>query len=365
MNIKTIHLENWKKFINPVEIQLEEGINVLYGPNESGKTTLIDSIITTFYSKHTSNSQKIKSLKPWGTSLHPRSSITFTKNNHQYRITKGFHEKKSLLEKMDQGSWIKIAEGDQADKKLIQLVGGQIAPRGDTKPEYWGLGQSLWMVQGNPIIQEELNDETVSSMQKMVNATIESDDEKKVLREIRSRFMENFSPVKKELKKKSQLGRLKDEINSLKSELDLSNSKIRKKETLIRSLEDNQILVEKIQGNLETAKKEKTQLEREVEEAHEHQRNREKLENEIEKLKKEFESSKERSEEIEKAKSEIKRIIESNNAIKLRLEPLKAELDKLNKKMDDDNTAIRNLDEQINIHLDEKKNSRHCPHCGY
>lgn len=355
MNIQTIQLENWKKFTDPVEINLKEGLNVLYGPNESGKTTLIDSVITTFYSKHTSNSQKIKSLKPWGTSLHPRSSISFTKNGQKYRITKGFQEKKSLLEKMDQGSWMQIAEGDQADKQLIGLIGGQMPARGDTKPEYWGLGQTLWMVQGTPIIQEELNHETRSSMQKMVGATIESDEEKNVLKNINSRFLENFSPKKKELKKKSQLGTLKEEIIKLKNELSASQANIMKKERLMRTLEDNKILFKKNKSNLEAAKNEKSQLAVEVEEAYHHQRNREKLESEIQELATEFETARERLDDINKGKTEIDKIITSSDEINLKLDPLKSESENLNHKMEDDTTAIRNLDQQLSAHMEEKR----------
>jgi DNA repair protein SbcC/Rad50 len=355
MNIQTIQLENWKKFTEPVEINLKEGLNVLYGPNESGKTTLIDSVITTFYSKHTSNSHKIKSLKPWGTSLHPRSSISFTKNGQEYRISKEFYEKKSLLEKMDQGSWIRIAEGDQADKQLMELVGGQMPARGDTKPEYWGLGQTLWMVQGTPIIQEELNDETRSSMQKMVGATIESVEEKNILKRINTRFLENFSPKKKELKKKSQLGILNEEIIHLKNEINISQANILKKETLMRTLGDNKILLKKNKSNLEAALNEKSKLALRVEEAHHHQRNREKLESELNELKTEFVTIKERLDEINMGKTEIDKIMESCDDTNLQLDPLKSESDKLNHKMEDETTAIRNLDEKISIHMEEKR----------
>nr|WP_319374894.1 AAA family ATPase [uncultured Methanobacterium sp.] len=355
MNIHTIQLENWKKFRKPVQINLKEGLNILYGPNESGKTTLIDSVITTFYSKHTSNSQKIKSLKPWGTSLHPRSNISFTKNGQKYRITKGFQDRKSLLEKMDQGSWMQIAEGDKADKQLIELVGGQMPTRGDTRPEYWGLGQTLWMVQGTPIIQEELNHETRSSMQKMVGATIESEEEKNVLKNINSRFLENFSPKKKELKKKSQLGTLKEEIIKLKNELSLSQANIMKKETLMRTLEDNKILFEKNKSSLEAAKNEKSQLAQGVDEAYQHQRNREKLEREVQELETEYLTTRERLDEIIRGQTEIDKIIKSSDEINLQLDPLKSESENLNHKMEDDTSAIRNLDQQLSTHMGEKR----------
>ncbi|MBI4813351.1 MAG: hypothetical protein HY802_03190, partial [Methanobacterium sp.] len=256
---------------------------------------------------------------------------------------------------MDQGSWMRIAEGDQADKQLIELVGGQIPARGDTKPEYWGLGQTLWMVQGTPIIQEELNDETRSSMQKMVGATIESEEEKNVLKEINSRFLENFSPKKKELKKKSQLGILKDEIARLKNDLNTSQENIYKKETLMRTLEDNQIIFEKNKTNLEAALKEKVRLDEKVSEAHEHQRNREKLESEINELRTKFQSSRERIDEINKSKNEINRRIESNDEINLQLDPLNVESSNLNQKMEDNTSTVRSLDEKISSYLDEKR----------
>ena len=60
MQIESIELDNWKKFSSPIDIKLEGGLNVLYGPNESGKSTLIDSIITTLYNKHKSKSKKIQ-----------------------------------------------------------------------------------------------------------------------------------------------------------------------------------------------------------------------------------------------------------------------------------------------------------------
>ena len=44
MILESIELENWKKFRNPVEIQFKDGLNVIYGPNESGKTTLMEGL---------------------------------------------------------------------------------------------------------------------------------------------------------------------------------------------------------------------------------------------------------------------------------------------------------------------------------
>ncbi|MCE7698686.1 MAG: ATP-binding protein [Methanobacterium paludis] len=87
MILESISLENWKKFRNPVEIQFKDGLNVVYGPNESGKTTLMDSLRTTLFSKHSSRAKNIKSIVPWSSQLAPQARITFRNNGDRYRIT--------------------------------------------------------------------------------------------------------------------------------------------------------------------------------------------------------------------------------------------------------------------------------------
>lgn len=333
MKLETIRLENWKKFTEPREIKLQDGLNILHGANESGKTTLMDSIITTFYSKHTSGSGRIKSLKPWGTSLQPRSSITFTKNGEKYRISKGFQEKRSILEKMDGNNWKKIAEGDRADKELIQLVGGELPSRGDTRPEHWGLGQTLWMVQGKPIISDNLNDETLSSLQAMVGATIESDSEKMVLSNIRSRFLEIYTEKTRTLKKGSQLKNVQDEINNLQGELSQSQLQNTEKDELIRKIEDNDFLLNRNQTNLEAAIQERDKLAGEVKAAREHQNNREDLEREIKEINQEFETLTQKIGDIIDSYLEIDQVTKEKDEMEVLLNPLVTDLDNLEEKI--------------------------------
>ncbi|MDI6643567.1 MAG: AAA family ATPase [Methanobacteriaceae archaeon] len=347
MNVQSIRLENWKKFTSPVEIELGNGLNILYGPNESGKSTIIDSIITTFYSKHTSGSGRIRSLKPWGSSLKPRSTITFQKDGQKYRITKGFHEKISLLEKMDGGNWRKIAEGDKADQELIQLVGGQLSPRGDTKPELWGLGQTLWMVQGQPIISDDLNDETLSSLQAMVGATIESEKEKKVLGEIRSRFLDIFTEKKRTLKKGCELFKIKEEISSLKKELNKSEQDKTRIDELIREIEDNEFLLNRNKLNLKEATQKRDQNQVKVEEARRHRENREKLEHEIRDIRTEYETLNQKIKEIDDSKAEINKIKSENEEIKQQIDPLESEFKELNEEIKRKLSDLKELNEKF------------------
>ena len=146
------------------------------------------------------------------------------------------------------------------------------------------------MVQGQPIISDELNDETVSLLQTMVQATIGSEKEKEVLKNIRSRFLEIFTEKKKTIRKGSPLSQVKDEISTLKSELSESKRIQTKKDELIRKIEDSEFLLQRNQNNLKTSQEERDKISLEVEQARQHQKDREQLEHEIEGITSKYEA---------------------------------------------------------------------------
>ena len=285
MNIEKICIENWKVFREPVEIEFLEGLNILDGPNESGKTTLIDSIRTTFFYKHTSQSGKINSLTPWGSTLSPSATITFYQNGAYYRITKGFiTSQRSILEKLVDDTWERIAEGDRADEEIINLVGGRFPIRGDTKPEFWGLGQTLWMVQGEPLIKEDLNEETLSSLQRLIGATIESNEEKMIFKKIGDHFSNIFTEARRNFKKGSEISNLKEEAKGLEERIKDFEGTTIKKEELIREMDGDEILLQEKKNDLENAFRKKQELKEKIDLAQEHRINREKLEGEVERV---------------------------------------------------------------------------------
>ena len=240
MIVKNIILENWKKFRDPIEFDFSEDINIIYGANECGKSTIIDSLRTTIFSKHTSKSKKVESAVPWNSNLSPKASITFQNRGKIYRLTKQFIQKESLLEIWNHDQWERIGEGDVADKEVVNIIGGELPRTGDTKPQNWGLGQSLWMVQGDPIITDELNQETISSLQSMIGAAIESEDEKKVLKSIDQLYSNIFTKTGK-IKKNSELDNIEKEIEVLKSKLTSAKNNLTLKENLVRGLEDGEL----------------------------------------------------------------------------------------------------------------------------
>ena len=69
MNIKEIKINNYGNLENK-EINLENGINIVYGKNESGKSTLLNYIKNIFYgiskNKNGRDISDYERYRPWG-----------------------------------------------------------------------------------------------------------------------------------------------------------------------------------------------------------------------------------------------------------------------------------------------------------
>ena len=65
MKLRTIRLENIRRFIEPVEITgIGDGLNVLAAPNEHGKSTVFDALHAVFFKLRNSWDKEVRSLKP-------------------------------------------------------------------------------------------------------------------------------------------------------------------------------------------------------------------------------------------------------------------------------------------------------------
>ena len=51
MRISSFRLKNYKSFVDSEEIEFSEGFNVIVGPNNAGKTTLLEALSLSFVGK--------------------------------------------------------------------------------------------------------------------------------------------------------------------------------------------------------------------------------------------------------------------------------------------------------------------------
>lgn len=144
MKLTRIRLEQVRKFRGAIEIDgLEPGLNLIVGPNESGKSTLASAIRSAFFERY--RSVAAESLRPLGdNSAAPAISIDFDVGGTGYRLSKRYLSRpRCELAAGDQRY-----EGSEAEDRLAALLGYEYAKSGASQAKHQGIPGLLWIEQG-------------------------------------------------------------------------------------------------------------------------------------------------------------------------------------------------------------------------
>jgi uncharacterized protein YhaN len=97
MTLIELELQNYKQF-KYKKIEFKSGINILFGQNEIGKSTIVDALITLFYAEPTSNSKNLLGyITSWLVDEKPILTLVFEVNGFIYKLNKNFQTRKSSL----------------------------------------------------------------------------------------------------------------------------------------------------------------------------------------------------------------------------------------------------------------------------
>lgn len=144
MKINRLRLEHVRQFRNTFQIDdLEAGLNLFAGPNESGKSTIVAAIRAAFFERHRSSS--VDHLRPWGDSTAaPSVEIDFEHEATSYNLRKSFLSKKRCELRIG----TQLFDGVEAEDRIADLLGFSFAGRGASTAEHWGIPGLLWIEQG-------------------------------------------------------------------------------------------------------------------------------------------------------------------------------------------------------------------------
>jgi len=149
MRLHWVELENWKRHAK-TRIDFDEATTAIYGPNETGKSTILEALSRGFFDKSSSQAEAIKRIKPLTASGNVTSTvrIEFTLNKTRYRVEKNFNLRKGTsLYKVDGERNTLLAQDNSADEQLIQLLEAELPSTRGSKPSQWGAFQWLWTPQ--------------------------------------------------------------------------------------------------------------------------------------------------------------------------------------------------------------------------
>jgi energy-coupling factor transporter ATP-binding protein EcfA2 len=140
----SVSIEQLRQFRRPIRLAgLEPGINLVAGPNESGKSTIVQAVRAAFLERYGSGS--VTHLQPWGdSSAAPTVVLEFEHGGRHWRLSKRFLRNKRCDLSVDGKAF---SEGE-AEEQLAELLGFQFSGRGASRPEHWGIPGLLWVEQG-------------------------------------------------------------------------------------------------------------------------------------------------------------------------------------------------------------------------
>ncbi|WP_152207552.1 AAA family ATPase [Marinobacter changyiensis] len=144
MKLQRVRIEDLRQFRASLTLDnLQPGLNLVHGPNESGKSTLVRAIRAAFFERYRSSA--VEDLRPWGDSgAAPTVEISFEHGQQQWQLTKQFLQRKRCDLQIGSDSF----SGEEAEEKLADLLGYQFAKKGASKAEHWGIPGLLWVEQG-------------------------------------------------------------------------------------------------------------------------------------------------------------------------------------------------------------------------
>jgi DNA repair exonuclease SbcCD ATPase subunit len=175
MRLRKLELEQFRKFERPLRIAgMADGLNLIVGPNELGKSTLFAALQAVLFERHRSQAQTVKSFEPAGhEGASPRVALSFEIDGGPYRIEKRFLRRPSAELALPDGRHL---HGEVAEEALEGLLaGGSANAQGGGRRSVaeasgiWGL---LWVGQGQSFVVPEMAPGLRGTLQNVLEAEV-------------------------------------------------------------------------------------------------------------------------------------------------------------------------------------------------
>ena len=138
MKLRTIRLENVRRFVDPVEIGgIGDGLNVFSAPNEHGKSTVFDALHAVFFKPRTSWDKEIRSLAPH-VGGDPSVAVEIELDDGIYRIEKRWSHRRNGDARIETADRL-IGQADEAEAWIAETL---------KAPRDGGPAGLLWVRQG-------------------------------------------------------------------------------------------------------------------------------------------------------------------------------------------------------------------------
>ncbi len=155
MKLRSLSVNHFRKFTEPTRLDgIGDGLNLVIGPNEMGKSTLLAALRAVLFERHGSRAGVIRSFRNDRSGNAPVVEARFEIDGGEYTIAKRFLNSPYARLECPDGVTL---EGDGAEAELRELLGfSESGARGadDESVGMWGL---LWVQQGRSFGAPEIS----------------------------------------------------------------------------------------------------------------------------------------------------------------------------------------------------------------
>ena len=149
MLFREISIRNFRKLISPLVIKgLSEGLTVIEGDNEEGKSTLLDAIRAGLFERHNLGGEGLARMQPFDCRVRPEIRLAFEIDGRAYCLTKAFGQRPEARLEAPNGIFF---QGPDAEEELAKLLTFRMAQRGESKPDDRGVLGLFWLEQGRSL----------------------------------------------------------------------------------------------------------------------------------------------------------------------------------------------------------------------
>lgn len=148
MIIRRVEVRNFRKLVEPVMIEdLSDGLTIVVGDNEEGKSTMLQAIRSCFFDKHSMTGERAQSFQPYNSSVQPEIRVDFELNGKRYKLFKAFCHKPQA-ELITPAGRLANAAAEEELGRLLRFTPPQRATRAASDHEHEGIFGMFWVEQG-------------------------------------------------------------------------------------------------------------------------------------------------------------------------------------------------------------------------
>ena len=333
MYIRRIMVRNFRKFTAPHEIEnIGDGVTVIAGNNEEGKSTLLNAMRSAIFERHNITGKPLEAMFPYGSKVRIEIQLDLELNKKLYHLKKSFGPKSdAILTKPD----CSTLQGHAAEEELSKLLAFRVPKRGESNYDKRGLLGFFWLEQGHNLdkfnLAETGREKLQTLLEKEIGEVVGGSLGQKIMQEAKEKRNELLSP--KQGKKRGRLDKAEQEANRTTEAYEQAKEKDEKYQQDIAELEEVKQELPQVRNDLK-----KTELE--ISEAKKAEQRLQVLQN----------KSKNAEYEVKQAESNLKHVSDHWRQRQKLIDEVKkhkTDAEQINKKLTQGQDRQKDLDSQL------------------